>query len=176
MSSLPTLTRLSNEQQDEVIRATQSWITKASALFDCRIQNIDIEFDLKGRTSGMFCIQGRRKWIRYNPWIFAKHYHESMEVTVPHEVAHYVCYKLHRRKTRPHGKEWKAIMAEFGVDSRATCKLDITDLPQRRLTRFEYQCGCNSYQLTSIRHNRIMKGISGYSCPKCREKLIHVQN
>jgi len=166
------------KQRTEVIDKTQYWVGQASQLFDRQLPNIEVLFDLKGRTSGMFCVRGQRQWIRFNPWIFAKYYQQSLSVTIPHEVAHYACYQLHgkARHIKPHGKEWKAIMNAFGVDASVTCQLDISDLPQKRLNRHIYQCACRRHELTSIRHNRIQRGLAQYACPVCRETLTYLPN
>ena len=165
---------LSEQQQERVLNETQHWCKKASKIFDQNVDGIPVYFDLRGRTSGMFCTQGSEQWIRYNAWIFAKHFDASLAVTVPHEVAHYICHLLYgRQRTRPkpHGKEWRAIMAKFGVPANATCKLDISDLPQKRLRRFNYRCDCMTHQLTSIRHRRILNKQRRYFCPKCNTEL-----
>lgn len=161
---------------------TDSWVEKASGIFGQEFKTIPVVFDLKGRTSGMFCmrdshVHGKQQWIRYNPWIFAKHFEDSLATTVPHEVAHYICHLLYgqgflrHKKIKPHGQEWKAIMVKFGVPANTTCKLDISDVPQKRLKRFTYQCTCSTHELTSIRHNRIARGRANYACPKCNTAL-----
>lgn len=162
---------ISQQQREDVAQATDAWVEKASALFNQSFQTIPVTFDLKGRTSGMFCIRHNRQWIRYNPWIFAKYFEESLATTVPHEVAHYVCYQLHGQNHKPHGQEWKHVMRSFAVPADATCKLDIRDIPQKRLKRYPYQCRCSQHQLTSIRHNRIARGLTSYRCPKCQSTL-----
>ena len=162
---------LSETQQESVIQATDCWIERASVIFGQQFKHISVVFDLKGRTSGMFCTEGKRHWIRYNPWIFAKHFDDSLSTTVPHEVAHYICFKLYGRNHRPHGPEWKAVMGQFGVSANATCKLDISDIPQKQLKRFAYKCNCRIHELTSIRHNRIVRGTANYSCQKCGADL-----
>lgn len=170
---------LSKPRQDRAEQQTQYWVEKAATIFDQSFKSIEVRFDLRGRTSGMFCAQGKQYWIRYNPWIFEKHYDESLAITVPHEVAHYVCHLLYgkgRKRPKPHGREWKSIMSEFGIAANATCKLDISDLPQKRLKRFSYECSCNNHQLTSIRHNRIVRGLSSYMCPKCKSPLLEVSS
>lgn len=170
---------LSKARQETVVNATHGWVKKASDLYSITIDPIDVFFDLRGRTSGMFCTRGKRRWIRYNPWIFAKHFDDSLAITVPHEVAHYVCFLLHERKhwfngkqkLKPHGVEWKAVMQQFGVPANATCTLDISDVPQKQLKRFPYKCLCSTHELTSIRHNRIVRGRNRYLCPKCNSEL-----
>ena len=169
------LSKINPAQQKRVVSETNSWLAKAEVIVKITIAPIDVLFDLKGRTSGMFCTRGKRCWIRYNPWIFARHFDDSLAITVPHEVAHYVCFLLYGRNHRPHGKEWKALMNQFGVQANATCKLDLSDIPQRRIKRFTYQCDCQTHELSSIRHNRIVRGLANYSCQKCGAGLKVVE-
>lgn len=167
---------LTKAQQEQVQQKTLEWLNFASDHWDRRFAEIPVVFDLKGKTSGMYVVRGHWKLkeqkIRYNPAIFARHFEESCATTIPHEVAHHICYELHGKKAKPHGKEWRAIMLAFGVPAEATCKLDLSDIPQRQLRRFEYICDCTSHQLTSIRHNRIKRGQSRYACPKCHQILV----
>lgn len=167
---------LSPEQKHHIIAQSRKWLLTAGQIWNREFADIPIHFDLRGKTSGMYVLRGhilkREQWIRYNPTIFAKHFEESCASTIPHEVAHYVCYEMHGRKPKPHGKEWRAIMQAFGVPAEATCKLDLSDIPHKRLKRFDYACNCSEHQLSSIRHNRIQRGQSRYICPKCRQPLI----
>lgn len=172
--------KLSPEQKRDIREKTVSWLQKASQIWQRPFAEIPVYFDLRGKTSGMYVVQGglarKNQKIRFNPSIFARHYEESCALTIPHEVAHHICYELHGRKTKPHGKEWCNIMQAFGVPAEATCKLDLTGIPQKRLKRFDYVCGCSQHQLTSIRHNRIQRGHSRYACPQCQQLLVRPQN
>jgi SprT protein len=180
---LPTSSKnpalLTDQQISEVIEQTALWIERAVNLYQFKqskelLKQIEIRFDLKGRTSGMFCVNGRHWWIRYNPWIFTSHYQESISQTIPHEVAHYICYLLYGSKPRPHGREWQKIMQDFGVPAQATCKLNLESVPQKRLKRYRYQCRCQIHELTSIRHNRIVRGHQQYVCTKCKQPLTAI--
>ena len=73
-------------KQHEVVAATEDYVQRASEVFGRRFRPVPVLFDLAGRTAGMFKLVGRRGWIRYNPWIFAKYYAENLKDTVPHEV------------------------------------------------------------------------------------------
>lgn len=167
---------LSQEQKHQIVTQTRKWLKTACRIWGREFPDIPVHFDLRGRTSGMYVVRGnligKERRIRFNPAIFARHFDESCANTIPHEVAHHICYELHGRKTRPHGKEWRAIMHAFGLPAQATCKLDLSDIPQKQLKRFDYACDCGEHQLTSIRHNRIKRGQSRYICPKCRQPLI----
>jgi len=43
---------------------------------------------------------------------------------VCHEVAHAAVFAIHRRRVRPHGKEWGALMRAAGYRARATYRLN----------------------------------------------------
>lgn len=120
----------------------------------------------------MFCHRGRESFIRYNSGIFHRYFEENLTQTVPHEVAHYVVFHRHGRRAKPHGREWKQVMQDFGVPAQVTSKLDVSDFSTRNLQRYSYRCGCSEHQLTSIRHNRIQRGTRAYGCPKCRQPLV----
>lgn len=164
--------QLSENQMAKIRQATSNWINFASERYGKKLDVIDVRFDLRGRTSGMFCHRGRESFIRYNSAIFCRYFDENLTQTVPHEVAHYVVFKLHPRYAKPHGPEWKQVMHDFGAPADVTSKLDIQDLSTRRLKRYRYRCDCREHELTSIRHNRIERGVRRYGCPKCHQPLV----
>jgi SprT protein len=178
MSELPPIIQpLSKEQQQQVIDQTHNYIEQAINLYSLKNKPLDIVFNLKGRTSGMYRVSrhlGRyKREIRYNPYIFSKYYEDSLYGTVPHEVAHYICdiiYGLNNIK--PHGCEWKAIMQDFNADAAVTANYDLTGIPQKKISLYTYQCSCREHQLSSIRHNKINKKRFQYYCNYCK-KLLH---
>lgn len=160
------------QQQQLVVAEVQRYISSAADFFAQAIPQIPILFDLSGRAAGMYKINAGSRVLRFNPYLFAKYFHENLEDTVPHEVAHYVTDLLHGIKTiRPHGKEWQQVMRLFGVPPRATHRFDMQGIPQRQQRRFHYRCACNSYQLTTRRHNMISRGERRYLCRNCHSEL-----
>jgi SprT protein len=168
---------LNEAQQQEVILHTEAYISDAAGLYDVTLTPVAVHFNLAGRAAGMFRLRRDEAVIRYNPWIFARWYDEHLAHTVPHEVAHYVVTRLHRgRRVRPHGPEWRAVMQDFGVPPRVTCSHDpaeIADLPQRRMQRYDYACGCSHHRLSAVRHNRVARGQATYRCRRCHQPLRH---
>jgi SprT protein len=159
-------------RQREVIAATESYRLRAEKLYRRRFSALPVRFDLSGRTAGMFKLEGRRGWIRYNPWIFAKYYDENLRDTVPHEVAHFVVYEMYgTRGIKPHGKQWRAVMDDFGADQGVTFDLDLEGVPQRQQRTHAYRCGCRVHEVSSTRHNRVLKGVGIYSCKLCGSDL-----
>jgi SprT protein len=123
----------------------------------------------------MYCREGERRWFRYNPWILARH-QGSLADTVAHEVAHYVVDLVWpprpgRRRIRPHGREWRSVMAVFDADPAATHDLDLDQVPVRRQRRFAYVCACREHRLTTTTHNRIQRRRWRYACTHCGELL-----
>ncbi|MBL4712339.1 MAG: SprT-like domain-containing protein [Gammaproteobacteria bacterium] len=167
---------LSESQQKHVIEQTYNYIAKATDIFGIKNKAVEISFNLKGRCAGMYRIThgiGRhRRDIRYNAFIFSKFYEDSINTTVPHEVAHYVSDMLYGLKNiKPHGKEWQAVMQAFGVKANVTSNYDLTGVPLKQMSLFTYQCNCREHQLTSIRHNKINKKYFRYFCKSCKQPL-----
>jgi len=167
------ITPIDRPKQQLVIAETSRYIQLAAGIYHRAFQPVDIAFNLKGRASGVFCASNTQTLVRYNPYIFAKHYAYSLANTVPHEAAHYIIYCLHGvNGVQPHGPEWKQLMLQFGVEPRRTNTLDLDGIPVRPQRRYAYSCGCTSHQLTTRRHNRIKTGKARYYCRSCKSELM----
>jgi len=131
-----------------------------------------VRFDLRGGTAGMHCVLRGTSWIRFNPWLFVRYWDDSLGNTVPHEVAHGVVWqRFPRRRVRPHGAQWREVMALFGADDRVTCDYDLADIPRRAQQRFPYTCACREHALSAVRHFRVQRGTSRYCCRYCSQPL-----
>lgn len=178
MSPMKYVTPINPQQQDQVAEQTRHFLQFAESLFGSPFPEIPVHFDLKGRSSGMYTVRGRGRSrvcdIRYNPWIFARHFDECMAITVPHEVAHYVVDKLYGMKNvKPHGVEWKAVMNAFGADPRVTANMSLDGIPRRTSTVVNYRCGCGDQPMGIRRHHKVVRGEAYYSCRRCGDVLIH---
>jgi SprT protein len=171
---------LSAEQQQIVIDETISYIKQAIDLFNIRDKAVDIIFDLKGRSAGMYRVKINRglvfsrqqRAIRYNPYIFSKYFDDNFATTIPHEVAHYVTDIIYGLKNiKPHGREWKEVMDAFGANASVTADYDLAGLPLKRQAVFTYQCACREHQLSATRHNKITKRRYQYTCNYCKHPL-----
>lgn len=163
---------ISSHQQQLVVNETERYLLIASDFFQHAIPTIPVLFDLKGRAAGMYKTSRHTRQIRFNPYLFAKYFQDNLANTVPHEVAHYVTDILYGlKRIRPHGKEWQAIMDLFGVTPQTTHVYNLEGIPQRSQQRFTYQCNCQSYQLTTRRHNLIHNGERRYFCRSCKSTL-----
>ncbi len=162
---------LNDQQKHQVMQLTDEYIRRASHELEFSFQPIVIQFDLKGRTAGMYVHKNEMRIIRYNPYLFAKYFTENISVTIPHEVAHYLVDVLYGiTNIKPHGKEWKNMMLMFKANASVTCNFDLAGIPTKRYKLFDYLCQCRSHYLTTIRHNRTLRGIK-YCCRHCRTEL-----
>ncbi len=170
---MSTITPIGSDKQQQVINETLKYIQLASDIFHHPFKPINILFNLSGQASGMFIVDKAVPVIRYNPYIFAKHFAYSLSNTIPHEVAHYISYCLHGHKNiRPHGNEWKALMLQFGAKPNRTSSLDLEGIPIRRQQRHPYSCNCTDHPISSRRHNMIRGGKVRYFCRSCKGELI----
>jgi len=166
------ITPISASQQQRVCALTTEFVHRANTFFRCDYPVPKISFDLTGRAAGMFRVKNALEEIRYNPYTFAKYFADNLAITVPHEVAHYICYKMHLpKRVPPHGKEWQHIMQVFGVKAERTCNYDLSGIPTRQHKRHAYGCSCTQYEFTTRRHNQVVSGKGSYLCRKCGETI-----
>ena len=168
------ITPIQAGQRERVVTLTNGFIQQAGVALNCTFQPVPVTFDLTGRAAGMYRVRGKLRTIRYNPYLFARYFDENLAVTIPHEVAHYVVDMIYgANKTRPHGHEWKQVMAIFGADDSVRGCYDLEGVPMRRYQRFDYACACRQHALTKIRHKRVLRG-ARYHCRSCRQELVPV--
>lgn len=197
---MTTIQPINEAMQQRVIIEVQRYIDVASELYKKRVEPVDVVFDIKGRSAGIYryyytkknpkkesgdlvnhyflqnWFPKKRQQIRFNPWLFSKYPEDSWRNTIPHEVAHYISDCLYGLKNiKPHGKEWKKIMHDFKAEPLVRGDYDLGGIPTRQIRRFPYRCSCREVALTSIRHNKVQRGQQEYRCRDCSEKLILVE-
>ena len=155
-----------------MVSRTKQVIDRAASLLDIRLDPIPVVFDLRGRGAGMYKACGDERCIRYNPWVFAVSFEHHLEQTVPHEVAHYAVDRQYGiDRVKPHGAEWKAVMAALGCPAIVSGDYSLQGVLTRTVRRFQYHCGCQPHSLTSYRHLRILRGKAIYRCRVCNRLL-----
>lgn len=109
--------------------------------------------------------------IELNEILYNENKNDFHAGTIPHEVAHCVVYRLYTDHKAPHGKEWKKVMIAFGIEPETYHNYSIRNAS--RLKIYDYFCECQDWQFTSIRHNRVKKGVV-YTCPKCKSEIMEM--
>jgi len=167
------LAELTQRQESIVVDETHRFIQLGSELYSVNLPNIDICFDLSGHTIGMYKRLRQRQLIRYNAAVFAKYFDDNVRETIPHEVAHYIVdMRFKRKEIRPHGRQWRDVMTDFGVEPRRTARYDLSDIPKRRYRTIAYACSCQQHDLGIRRHNKMLRREAEYSCRHCGDRLI----
>ena len=131
-----------------------------------------IRFDLRGQAAGQVQWRaGERPLLRYNLDIARRHQTDFLATTVTHEVAHLVTAACHGR-TRPHGTEWRAVMAYLGIPEPQRCHhFELDGHGVRRQRRWTYRCKCREHELSTTRHKRAQAGQRHYLCRVCGTAL-----
>ncbi len=106
------------QKMQQVREAAQQCIARAEQQFGVSLPNVQIRFDLKGRAAGM---AGWRRtagvmsyYLRFNTTMMANEgWDHVLNATVPHEVAHLVCY-ANPRLGNKHNPGWKQVCRVLG--------------------------------------------------------------
>ncbi|MBZ0269562.1 SprT-like domain-containing protein [bacterium] len=166
--------REAEEWRRRALEATRAFATLARERWPkARIVEPRVSFDLRGLSAGEACAETGS--IRYNEELLLRNGRAFVDEIVPHEVAHLVVDALRgRRRVRPHGREWRAVMEAFGVPPRRCHTFEAE--PARRVRRFAYRCRCEkAHLLTKRAHLRIRRGSAEYSCRQCGNVLVRTE-
>ena len=157
----------STEAENLVSKKLEELRLKAQELYSVNIEP-SVSFDLRGQSAGQASYRTNR--IRLNRQLLEKYTTEFVVQTVPHEFAHLVAHKKFGRRIKPHGHEWRSVMIALGAKPSRTHNFAVS--PTRKLRRYMFQCNCHDkkHELTSIRYNRIRRGVI-YYCPACKRPL-----
>ena len=129
---------------------------------------LQIQFFLRGHSAGTACSQSFI--INYNDYLLQKYQQQFIDLIVPHEVAHLVVAARFKRRTKPHGEQWRQVMAAFDANPAVTHDFD--SRPARRSRRYLYRCACpDSHPFAGISHRRVRSGWRRYSCRICGQVL-----
>lgn len=137
-----------------------------------RLPTVTIAYYHRGSSAGQ-CryIDSQNMQLRFNLAIAKQQLDDFVAQTVPHEIAHVItsiCFP----KAKPHGKEWRTVMANLGIKNAKRChnyKIPPSSRRSQRLWR--YTCACQEHQLSSTRHNRVQKKHLQYHCKRCKQPL-----
>lgn len=129
------------------------------------------------RCGGMAGHRRGQYYVRWSPLAIAADIETYIKITVPHEIAHIVCY-MNPNLGRNHDSGWKRVcMSLGGSGSRLMQTGAATDamraaLAQKRAVRVQRRGGATGYlyrtasgieiTLTAIRHKKVLTGRATY--------------
>lgn len=168
--------------QDAVIKKVYSLVAKFEKEFGTDLKEFPvIKFTKKGRVAGTFSWGGNKSCeLNFNMTFLKENFVDFLNSTVPHEVAHLLTHNLYGIiRTRNgnishHGKEWKRMMAFLGVEAKRCHSYSIKNIAKKGgQRRWSYTCDCGmDHQLSTVRHNRVVRGQASYHCKKCKSNIV----
>ncbi len=129
-----------------------------------------ILFNLKGACAGRARKDG--SWMKFNLDIASENLDTFLKRTVPHEMAHILQFQQDKN-SKPHGDAWKHFCRVLTGSEMPRChSYKVSHLKRRRtVLSYTYKCSCSTYRLSSIKHNRCVRGEAYYTCLKCKCKV-----
>jgi SprT protein len=171
MLNWPESTLADSRYERMALQRTQRLLNEAATRYNVTLPLPEVRFDLRGKAAGMVLFRANcHAIIRYNRILLNENGNTFIERTVPHEVAHLVAREVHGPCIKPHGEQWRAIMAFFGADSSRCHSFPVKEQNRRRMRYFHYRCGCQDHRLSAIRHHRHLAGVT-YLCRRCGSAL-----
>ncbi len=168
---------MSNTESIEAAKRTEDKLLDvyqwAELNYARRFELPQLRFDLRGLTAGLSYPE--RNLIRFNLDILLANPEDFISETVPHEIAHLLTWTISGLGAKPHGSEWKAIMADMGLNP-VVCHTYAANRVRGQIQKiFFYACACagRKHTFTTIRHKRAAAGVK-YRCMECKAPVRYV--
>ena len=150
--------------QQQVIQKCNEVVAKAKELYGVDLSVVRIGFNLKGRVAGWAAMKGRiggpvSYSVRFNYDMLARGCEDTLrdmlEDTVPHELAHIVCF-MKPSLGKNHDEGWKRVCEALGGTRARTHKLEVVF---GKGTTYEYTTDAgNKVRVNERRHAYIQGG------------------
>lgn len=158
---------LTLDQKCEVYTRVDHFIAIANKEYHREMEGPHVRFDKRGTCGGT--ADSRLNELNFNAKLMLENWDEYINQIIPHEVAHLVknaVYGTSRKGAmmRSHGGYWSYIMRVFGINPDRTHDMDVGNVAQPK-RKFLYECACckQEFVLTSVKHNRKLRGTKRYS-------------
>jgi SprT protein len=116
--------------QQQVISKCKEVIEKARTLYNVDLSVVRIQFNLKGRAAGWASYKNGIYTCRFNAEMITRGdpavLKDMLEDTVPHELAHIVCF-MRRDLGRNHNTGWYRVCRALGGTGKTTHDLEVVN-------------------------------------------------
>lgn len=151
---------------EDISRRVEECYQHAEKILGRFFERPNITFRRSGKNAGAAFLNQNR--INLNPVLYVNNPQVFITEVIPHEISHLLVYRLFG-KVKPHGKEWQSMMSQvFELEPKTTHSLDLSPL---NIKSFEYVCNCRSVELSTHRHNKVLRGKVKYRCKDCGTEL-----
>ena len=151
-------------EQIEFTKAINTCLKKANELFGTNFSllNVDVDFDIKGRCAGRayptrYSACKTKYRLSFNMEAILKYNEDMTNDTIPHEVAHLVCFAKPLLGTN-HDAGWKRVCRQLGGDDSRTHDMTLTKHREKQRVRFTYEVMGHEILVGPIQHQRIQRG------------------
>lgn len=144
----------------KVREATQACLKRAQEMYGVDLSGVAIRFDLKGAAAGMAGYNSRfgqsSCYLRFNvTMINHNSFDHVLNDTVPHEVAHLVCFK-NPRLGSGHNSGWARVCRELGGTGKTYHSEEVVYAKGKT---YEYTCTAGTkHRFSEQRHRKIQRG------------------
>ena len=145
--------------QAQVLAKCKEVFARAMELYGTDLSKVAIRFDLKGRVGGTASARGgflsRAYHMRFNYDMLLRETDEMVNVVVPHEIAHIVCF-MKPELGRNHDSGWARVDRSLGGTGNRTHSMDVV---YGKGTTYEYTTDRgHKVLLNDRRHAHIQSG------------------
>lgn len=178
---------LSKSLQKQLDDKVEYYLQIADGLEGFERPNLTVRTHLRGTTGGEFVFRLNRVGgliisyekdvqLRFHSMFLKENTEHYLKNTVGHEIAHLVAFMIHTyrgHRVKPHGIEWRAVMAAFGLKPETAHVYSTKNLTTRKAARVAYGCGCSptEHHITAAKHNKVQSGMTSLSCRVCKQPL-----
>ena len=153
------------ELQSKAIQRIDEVYCQAELIYNHSFVRPTINFELRGSRAG-YAIYSRNL-ISLNNNLLHEYGEKFIQEIPGHEAAHLIARTMYPFGISSHGREWKMVMERVCNQQAKRChSFDVK-------TKNEYVCGCNGrvHYLSTIKHNRIIRGATSFMCLDCKKTL-----
>lgn len=154
--------KMTYTQQLEFTRLVYAKLEEAAEMFGLEaLYNVDVRFNVRGQVGGRARYTADKQLVlEFNPEAVVKYWDDMVENTIPHEVAHLVCF-VNPKLGRNHNRGWQTVCYRLG-GSTNRCHAYVLE-KAKTVRQFLYRNVNGKEQVfKTTRHNKMQKGMSAY--------------
>lgn len=139
------------DQIQQIQERCKAAFAKAKELYGLDLSNVGVRFDLKGRAAGQAYRRGDQYGMRFNRDMLTREaFDHVLNNTVPHEVAHIVCF-MDPRLGKNHDSGWEKVCRALGGTGHTRHQEDVV---MGKGTTYEYTTTAGHKVRVGDRHHR----------------------
>ena len=146
----------------------------AERVYGVDLSKVNVTFDLKGKSAGRAGVRGnffdRKYYIQYNPQAMQHDSNHGINNTIPHEIAHIVCF-MNPKLGRNHDFGWKTVCERLGGNGERCHDLTLTN--GKKTTKYLYNVEGVDIRIGAKVHNKIQNGCTTYRLKANKATVLH---